>query len=216
MSELDTYNNGGLNYRDGYDDDSQYESRTIQGQVAKFGADSRWSCQSLPMPDVDLIAIDCRRIIQRWRDGMIVDEFLDPPLPDVSNLNSKIPEAEWEIDQSGKPRPPYSEYKIVYLLNPATAQKFTVINSTVGLNIAYGELTDATRTMRKLRGAAVVPVVRLGSAPMKTKFGMKSRPYFVVVRWVHFGAVGVSAATPKMIEAKAQTSSEIISDEIPF
>src|SRR5262249_20270472 len=123
-----------------------------------------------------------------------------------------------ERDMCGNPRPPYQLNHVIYLLNPVTAQKFTVINSTVGLSIAYRELVDAVRTMRKLRGVVVVPVVRLGSAPMKTKYGVKSRPHFPIMRWVTFGAAGITADTPKMIGAPIAepTSAEIINDAIPF
>jgi hypothetical protein len=37
--------------------------------------------------------------------------------------------------------------------------------------------------MRSIRGARVVPVVKLTSATMKTQWGTKQRPEFEIVEW---------------------------------
>ena len=44
--------------------------------------------------------------------------------------------------------------------------------------------------MRALRGAKVVPVVRLTHRPMKTFVGMKHRPEFEIVDWRKLGGDG--------------------------
>jgi hypothetical protein len=41
--------------------------------------------------------------------------------------------------------------------------------------------------MRKFRGAHVYPVVALSDTFMKTRFGGRQRPHFIVKRWVNLG-----------------------------
>src|SRR5262245_11575393 len=115
MSVLTDYNNGESHCRNEFDDDDQDGHRASQWQIPKFGTDARWLCQILPMPEFNLPATDCRRIIQGWRGGVIFNEILNPPLPDINNLNSKIPESEWERDMCGNPRPPYQLNHVIYL-----------------------------------------------------------------------------------------------------
>ena len=67
---------------------------------------------------------------------------------------------------------------------------FTYLNSTFGARIAVEQLKEKVITMRALRGAKVVPVVRLTHRPMKTFVGMKHRPEFEIVDWRQLGGDG--------------------------
>jgi hypothetical protein len=109
------------------------------------------------------------------------------PLPDVEELNAKIPQSEWEMGQDRKPRPPYQHQYLVYLLNPNDASLITYINSTFGALKAVSALKDRVKWMRALRGARVVPIVTLDSKPMPTAFGLKRRPEFTIVQWRDLG-----------------------------
>ena len=51
--------------------------------------------------------------------------------------------------------------------------------------------------MRMLRGDNVLPVVTLGERPMKTQFGVKSRPHFEIVDWKEAGAPVLREEAPK-------------------
>jgi hypothetical protein len=51
----------------------------------------------------------------------------------------------------------------------------------------YEEIVDRIKTMCRLRGCMVKPVVRLSRRKMKTTYGVKQRPHLEVVRWVKFG-----------------------------
>jgi hypothetical protein len=92
---------------------------------------------------------------------------------------------------------------VVYLIDPATAAFYTYLNSTIGACIAYENLRERVITMRALRGARVVPLVRLTQRPMKTKFGPKHRPEFEPVEWRCLGGddnvpVGITP-TPQLL-----------------
>jgi hypothetical protein len=205
-----------LRYHDGFNS-GESENRTLQGYRLAF-TDGRWLCQGMPAKDTEYFAIDCKRVIQRWHDQTIMEEIFEP-LPDVTKLNQGIPKSEWEPGLDGSPKPPFQENRVICLLDPQTAEKFTVISSSIGLRIAYEQLIDSVQTMRKLRGAPVVPVVQLACAPMKTRFGLKTRPHLAIVRWVNFGPAGIATnELPKLTgpSVKEPSASELISDDLPF
>ena len=60
--------------------------------------------------------------------------------------------------------------------------------------------------MRALRGARVVPVVRLTHRPMKTAFGMKHRPEFEVIEWRQWGGGGSAISGPATPQLTGPTS----------
>ena len=64
--------------------------------------------------------------------------------------------------------------------------------------------------MRKLRGPHVVPIVTVGSAPMKTHWGQKMRPDFRIVGWK-----GLAAEQPLLKPVAPPSTAELIDDELP-
>jgi hypothetical protein len=164
--------------------------------------------------------------VQRWQDQLPVETIVKlpgVPLPDVDELNAKIPENEWEEGLDGSPRPPWVKQHVVYLLNPHDASLFTFINSTTGAMIAVERLKDKVRWMRALRGEKVMPFIKLDAKPMPTKFGMKQRPEFTILEWRDLG--GLQTATTPAIEhsvghvgrpIEPVSSEEIFEDEVPF
>jgi hypothetical protein len=78
------------------------------------------------------------------------------------------------------------------------AYHITYLNSTTGAHIAWDLLREKVITMRALRGARVVPVVKLTDRPMKTFVGMKKRPKFEIVGWKQLGGdTGSSLPAPQ-------------------
>jgi hypothetical protein len=107
---------------------------------------------------------------------------------------------------------------VVYLIDPISAATYTFISATVGARIAVERLSDQVRTMRALRGENVVPLVELGSAPMKTRFtASKQRPAFTVVEWRYLGGGngGAPAIEHKPTPVEPVTLAEELNDEIP-
>jgi hypothetical protein len=177
--------------------------RLIQGVIAKC-VDGRWAdSDGLPLP-TELLVVGITRALQCWKVGYPVDTIIEQPgepLPDVDELNAKIPENEWGLGLNAKPRPPWQLNYVVYLLSPETADTYTFLNSTTGARIAVERLEDKFHWMRRMRGAGVVPIVRLDSRPMKTDFGPKMRPEFTIVEWRDIGAApGIEQNTTPQIE----------------
>jgi hypothetical protein len=174
-------------------DDRQQGGGIIQGAVIKFTNDSVWVTrdgQELS-PDLELIAVDLARVVQKWKDKVPVETRVLGPgekFPDIEALNDATPRAEWTKDPNDKPRGPWQAQHIVYLLNPATMDKYSFPTGTTGGAICVRELVDKCRWMRRYRGGHVYPVVTLSDTFMNTKFGGRQRPHFLIKRWVSMGA----------------------------
>jgi hypothetical protein len=191
------------------------DNRIIQGELLRC-VDGNWHDRDKRAVPSKLLALTTFTIVQRWQNKK-PEETIDgrvSELPDVDELNAKIPEGEWEKGIDGKPRPPWQRSEVVYLLDEATAQKFTFASGTVGAQMAIEKLRDRVKWMRVLRGAKFFPVVELANAPMKTRHGVsKLRPEFKVAGWCR---IGDGKATPAIEHVKPPTVAEEVGDEIPF
>jgi hypothetical protein len=182
-------------------------TRIIQGVILRC-VDGHWTDRDGLTPPAELLAMGCTRALQCWQNQKPVDSILEQPgepLPDADELNSQIPQNEWELDpNNGQPKPPWVLQHICYLIDPHTAETYTFINSTKGAQIAVERLEDKFKWMRALRGN-VVPIVKLDSRPMKTNFGQKMRPEFTVIEWRELGQNGGALeqkAVPQIEQAK--------------
>jgi hypothetical protein len=191
------------------------DDRIIQGELAKC-VDGRWHDRDKRAIPSKVLALATFTIVQRWRDQK-PQETIDgrvSALPDVTELNAAIPESEWETGIDGKPRPPWQRQEVVYLLDEATAQKYTFASGTVGATIAVEKLRDRVRCMRMLRHTRVIPIVELANAPMKTRHGVsKLRPDFKIAGWC---TIGGDKATPLLEQVKPPTVAEELNDKIDF
>jgi hypothetical protein len=208
---------------DGYDD-SEVDSRLIQGEILRC-VDGRWSLKddtALP-PNMRLVAVATAEALQHWQDQKPIETIVKQPgqpLPNVDELNAAIPEKQWEEGLDGSPRPPWVKQQVVYLINPADASIYTYINSTTGAQIAVRHLKDRVRMMRALRGSKVVPIVELNSKVMKTRFGQKARPEFVVHDWRELSGLQAPSAVPAIEHVGKPvapvTVKDELNDDIPF
>jgi hypothetical protein len=204
------------------DDDDNFgapatDDRIIQGTLIRC-VDGRWSDRDKLAVPSKLLALTTFTVVQLWRNRKpetTIDGRTDrlPDDDEIKELNAKIPEREWEQGINGK-RPPWSRQEIVYLLDEATAQKYTFASGTVGATIAVEKLRDRVWCMRMLHRAKVIPVVELANAPMKTRHGVnKLRPDFAIVGWCKMGG---NKATPLIEHVKPPTTAEETGDQIPF
>jgi hypothetical protein len=195
--------------------------RLIRGSILRF-VDGQWADTSGAEPPKQLIALGTTKALQRWEVGKPTDIIMSrpgEPLPDVQELNSQVPEDEWEKGLDGKPRAPWVLQHVAYLVDPATAEAYTYLNGTFGARLAVERLAERVANMQRLRGVAALPIVKLESRPMKTKFGTKQRPEFAIVEWRAFAGDGgeVRAIEHKPVgkPVKAPTTSEELNDAIP-
>jgi hypothetical protein len=192
---------------DGFDEDGPHD-RLIQGPIGRC-VDGRWTIDGIePSKDKRFIGLGTAEAVQCWRDEMPIETIVKKagmPLPDIAELNAKIPQSQWEDGLNG-PRPPWVHSFIAYFLDPADGSIWTYINSTVGARIAVERLRENVHWMRRLRGERVVPLVELASRPMKTKFGQKLRPEFVIKGWRDLES-GPPNASQQLVDHHFETSS---------
>ena len=156
--------------------------RTIKGSFLKWNDSLHWLDRDGLVPPSPLLVIAINEILQMWRGGK-AEIITEKPLPDPKVLNSAIPVSEWQVGPDKKPRPPWAHTVVVYLVNISTGEAYTYAAPTIGAHIAFDHLREAVTTMRLLRGTRCMPLVNLGERPMKTSFGMRTRPHFEIVGW---------------------------------
>jgi hypothetical protein len=190
-------------YDDGFSD-LEPSDRIIQGSFLKFTEQGKWVEVGLSVPSgLRLLAIETTTVLQRWKDQKVVDVITERPFPNIDELNEAVPKEEWETDRNGQLRKPYQHTWLLYLLNPATMEKYTFVSSTVGGRIAVSELKDAVAFMRRYREESTLAVVELSSKPMRTRFGERPRPFFKILEWraAGRGAQSLPTTSPKQIAA---------------
>jgi hypothetical protein len=98
-----------------------------------------------------------------------------------------------------QPSPPWKRTYVVYLVDPIGAGTYTFVSATVGGRICFERLEEVIETKTILAGGDVLPLVSLGEKPMKTNFGMKSRPALEPVSWRTRGnGAGLLPASPPL------------------
>jgi hypothetical protein len=207
-----------------WDDGDGRSSSSVRGSLLKF-VDGRWSVKGGTTIPPKLLAVSTRTLLQCWKDAKPISTISEYPLPDVDELNAKIPESKWEVDKfnSDKRVPPWRKYWAVYMLDPATMNRFTYINSTNGARQAVDDLRDAVRMMHAVRGSNLLPVVELSSKIMHTQYGEKARPEFRITSWTMFADDTAAQLEDKgatvaeaMKTVEALTTEEVLNDELPF
>jgi hypothetical protein len=140
--------------------------------------------------DVKLIATNIIRAVVKWgagADKKPPEETIEVPpgrpFPDIEAMNNAIPKDQWRQGPAGL-QGPWQAQQLVVMIEPRSMDTFTYVTSTVGGGIAVRDLVDQVKTMRRYRGQ-VSPIVTLGDAPMRTRFGERRRPHFTIVDWVH-------------------------------
>jgi hypothetical protein len=143
-----------------------------------------------------LAALVVRLVWKHWRDKRVVEL--------ITEVNGRYPrreelgyrdESKWERGLDGRPADPLQNSREVLLVNPTTFETYTFCTSSFGGRRSVDELDSAIRNARRIRPDAV-PLVSLESQPMPTRFGVKSRPYFRILRWDTGGAEQPAIAPP--------------------
>ena len=191
--DLTQYDDGEVN--DGFNG-SFSSDRTIKGTQLVWNDAQHWRDRDGLKPPAQLLVVGVDAILQRWKEGL-PQVIRDKPLPDPDDLNSAIPVSEWEVGIDGQKRPPWQDTVVVYTIDPTTGGFYTYVSSTTGGRIAVDHLKESVAGMRMLRGGKVLPLVTLAERPMKTQFGVKSRPAFEIVDWKEAGVPVLREEVPK-------------------
>jgi hypothetical protein len=202
---------------DGWDDTAaEMDSQFLRGTLLKF-ADWRWS-KGKDGDEVEkgtqFVAIGITAAWVKWVDGKPAQHIKREPgrvLPDREELGD-LDASLWQPGPDGKPRDPWQNTRYVYLLDPISMEVLTFSTSSFGGRAAAINLADQIKRMRGLGCASALPVVELGADKMPTKFGMKSKPLFKIVKW--YGGGNENGGGPK--EIAPPSLKEEMNDDIPF
>jgi hypothetical protein len=197
--------------------------RVLKGSLLKF-SDWNWSKgkEGIEVEEgTTLIALDTAAGWVKWSGGKPVEYRMRQPgqkLAERAELGD-LDEGGWEAGPDGDPRDPWANTRFLYLVDPVSAEAFTFSTATWGGRGAVIDLADQIQRVRYARPGAV-PLVELCAAPMLTKFGKKSKPFFKVIDW----RGGESRNDkPTLIENKADNApsaktaaAKVLDDEIPW
>jgi len=171
---------------DGFDDsDDDGGGSIIKGTKLKFSNEGEWTTGSgqAIAADREFLAVEILRVVQKWPVGATAPEthILAPgEKPDINALNDAAPREEW-TEKFGKMVGPYQYALVLYLIDVVTLAPFTFVTSTAGGGQAVGNLREATRLARRIRGPGFYPRVRLADEFMRTAYGGRQRPSFDIV-----------------------------------
>jgi hypothetical protein len=165
-------------------------SNLIRGTLLKF-ADWRWT-KGAEKTEVSIgtqfVAIGTVAAWVCWQDGKpdsdkSIVRQPGKPLPDRRDLGD-LDQGLWEKGPDGiTPKDPWQSMRYVYLLDPVSIEMLTFSTSSGGGTSAVRVLADQIQRMRDYSKSNALPVVEIGAAEMPTKFGLKSKPTFKIVRW---------------------------------
>jgi hypothetical protein len=198
-----------LHGNDGWLDAAKEDvGRIIKGDILEF-ADWRWRIGSMVVQDgTRLAALSTVAYWQRWENQRSVEVIVREPrgvLPDRRELSHNDP-GEWPMGLSGEPQDPWQNTRALYLADPKTAKMFTFPTSSMGGHGAINELSQQITRMRAARPGAIA-IVELGSAEMRTRYGLRSKPAFPIVDWVGGEQlppeIEVPVEAPRVVSAEA-------------
>jgi len=170
--------------------------RELRGTPARWNETTKWvDRDGLPLPS-PMLVVGFTTELHRWKDKKL-DKISEHPLPDPADLNSAIPKAEWEKGLDGQPRPPWQLTYVIWLVSLDTGALYKYANSTFGAMLLYNHLDEQVAVMRMIRGEHVLPIVNLEQRPMKTQYGMKTRPHLHIIGWRTPGGGGGPRLTPQ-------------------
>ncbi|CUU15689.1 hypothetical protein ACT4MK_32070 [Bradyrhizobium barranii] len=176
--------------------DDEGAGRQIQGTLLRFD-DKQWFAgkEKAAIPNGSCyIALSIRTGWKRWENGKVVDFVteIDGHYPNRHELGY-TDESKWECGPDDKPTDPLQNSREVLLIDPHTCTAYTFCTASAGGRSAVDDLKNAVRNARRLR-PGVVPLLSLEWQVMRTKYGMRSKPYFKIVDWSIPGAEVIAIA----------------------
>jgi hypothetical protein len=209
------------NEADGFSVAEKSGNNLIVGKMLKFTIDSKYKIDKADiLPDnTTLVAVDVTTAWVKWQNDKPTEHRITQPgqvHPDRDDLPDQD-KATWEPGLNGEPAFPWRDTRYLRLIDPHTGQDYTFVTDTVGGRKAVGELKSQIGNVRFAYPVAV-PLVQLGSAMMKTSFGLKPRPEFKVVGWRNKGNAPVHLTHGPQDKPPEQHLSEIeppFNDQIP-
>jgi hypothetical protein len=112
--------------------------------------------------DREFFLLGLVKLVQKFVSKKLVDYFVVPPhdpIPDLKKMNAEAPQEEWGVDFNGKPQGPWTYVLVLKLRDVNTLDKYAFITKSNGGSIAFGDITEKIKWVRRLKGKNMTAVV---------------------------------------------------------
>jgi hypothetical protein len=171
---------------DGFAVQEKTSASAIVGRLIKFDGSNFIVDKSEILPSgTRLVANAVVTAWVHWDDKKPVEHLITyagqhhPEREELSDLD----ESQWPIGLNGEPNDPWKDTRYVHLIDQKSGADYTFITDSIGGRRGVADLKGQVANVRSAHPTAK-PVVVLGPAPWKTRFGMKLRPNFAIVEWI--------------------------------
>jgi hypothetical protein len=126
-----------------------------------------------------------RALWQRWEDEKPVDirVTLNGQKHPLRSSLGYTDEDEWPAGRDGKPADPWSDVRLLHIIDQDTGESYTFSTSSYTGRLGVTDLMQAIQSYRiQHRGAR--PVIELSQKPWKGQNGTIMRPCFPIAGWI--------------------------------
>jgi hypothetical protein len=208
--------------------DLSRSSGPIKGTRIDFKKGDYWINKTTNVSGKALLVLDYMQGWCRWQDGLPSYEMTEPGerhprREDLGDLDEKL----W-TKSFGEPQDPWREVTLLYLQDPRTGEKFTLLTDTYSGRMGIKELAETIEGVQRAKPEAL-PIVALQAEMRRTKYGSdEPKTKLEILEWVYTndgGSEPALAPTPqpplprgKMTIASGRRlpAANPIDDDIPF
>jgi hypothetical protein len=147
----------------------------------------------------EFILLGLVKVVQKFVNKKLIDTIIVPTrenFPNIDKMNEAAPREEWGTDLNGKPVGPYVSVLVLKLLDALTMDRYVFVTSSTGGKIAFGDISDKIKLIRRIKGANVTAAIVCEMVRMRSQYNPHGvpRPHFRIVRYVRLG--GETALPP--------------------
>jgi hypothetical protein len=116
-------------------------------------------------PEREFVLLGLVKVVQKFVGKKLMDTIVVPPLekfPDVDAMNEAAPREEWGPDLNGKMVGPYARILVLKLYDASTMDRYVFVTGTLGGMIAFGDISDKIKLIRRQKGKDTTPRSRAG------------------------------------------------------
>ena len=128
------------------------------------------------------------KLVQKFVGKKLLQTIVVPQrgnFPDVDKMNDEAPREEWGVDLNNKPVGPFVRTLALKLLDASGKfNSYAFVTTSIGGGIAFGEISDKIRTIRRLKGDDLTAIITMGTIKMQSSFNKHGvpRPFFQIVQ----------------------------------
>jgi hypothetical protein len=165
----------------------------------------------------EFILVGLTKLVQKFIGKKLITFFTVPPkepLPDLKKMNADAPQEEWSVDPYGRSKGPWTYVLVLKLLDANTYDKYAFITNSDGGGIAFGDLADKIKLIRRFKGKNMTAVVSCEHG-IRFRSNYKPagvlRPSFRIMKHVRF--TGDDDSGPALLSASETSSPPTVTVE---